>query len=310
MLIRAYAEEAGHQVIVVDNGQKAVDFFEKDRPDLVIMDVAMPVKDGIEATKDIRKLTDKKNDWVPIIFLSAMRESNDIARGIDAGGDDYLTKPIDAAVLTAKLRAMGRISDMRHELHKLNRDLRMMAVKDGLTGISNRRHFDESMIKELKRSTRTKTPLSLILCDVDHFKQFNDNYGHQVGDVCLKTIAEALQKITNRTGDLVARYGGEEFAFVLPETDLQGAEKLAESVRSAVEALAIPHAYSSVAKHVTLSFGVASVQPQKGQSIEIIIHDLIEVADEALYDAKSQGRNQVVVISEHHQQKRGIAASF
>ena len=293
MLIRAYSEEAGHEVIVVEDGQKAVDFFEKDRPDLVIMDVTMPVKDGIEATKDIRKLTDKDNDWVPIIFLSGMSESDDIARGIDAGGDDYLTKPIDAVVLTAKLRAMERISDMRHELSKLNRELKMISVKDGLTGLANRRHFDEVMERELKRSIRTKTELSLVLCDIDQFKLYNDNYGHQGGDDCLKEVASALAKSSNRSGDLVARYGGEEFAFILPETDLQGAKAVAESIRKAVESLAIPHANSSVSDHVTLSCGVYSILPQKEQDIATMTRELIETADQNLYKAKSMGRNQI-----------------
>ena len=235
----------------------------------------------------------KDNDWVPIIFLSGMSESDDIARGIDAGGDDYLTKPIDAVVLTAKLRAMERISDMRHELSKLNRELKMISVKDGLTGLANRRHFDEVMERELKRSIRTKTELSLVLCDIDQFKLYNDNYGHQGGDDCLKEVASALAKSSNRSGDLVARYGGEEFAFILPETDLQGAKAVAESIRKAVESLAIAHAKSSVGAHVTLSCGVNSISPQKEQDIATMTRELIETADQNLYKAKSMGRNQI-----------------
>ncbi len=294
MLIRAYSEEAGHQVEVVDDGQQAVDAFEKERPDLVIMDVNMPVKNGIDATKDIRKLTSLDNDWVPIIFLSGMSESDDIVLGLDAGGDDYLSKPIDARVLAAKLRAMGRISDMRHELSKLNRELKLISVKDGLTGLANRRHFDEVMEKELKRSVRTKTELSLILCDIDQFKLYNDNYGHQGGDDCLKSVAGALINVSNRSGDLAARYGGEEFAFILPETDLQGAKIIAESIRKAVESLAIPHEKSSVGTYVTLSCGVNSILPQQEQDIAVITRELIEVADQNLYKAKEAGRNQVV----------------
>ena len=169
----------------------------------------MPVKDGIEATKDIRKLTDKNNDWVPIVFLSGMNESDDIARGIDAGGDDYLTKPIDGIVLTAKLRAMGRISDMRHELHKVNHQLKMISIKDGLTGLANRRHFDEVMEKELKRSIRTKTELSLIMCDIDQFKLYNDNYGHHAGDIVLQQLSYRLSTHV-RAADVVGRMGGDE----------------------------------------------------------------------------------------------------
>jgi diguanylate cyclase (GGDEF)-like protein len=295
MLIRAYIEEAGHQVITVDNDQQAVDAFRAERPDLVILDVTMPIKDGIEAAKDIRKLNNSEQDWVPIIFLSGMSQSQDIARGIDAGGDDYLIKPIDAVVLNAKLRAMERIAAIREQLHKANRELKMMSVKDGLTGLFNRRHFDETMEKELKRAERSNTPLSLILCDIDHFKLYNDNYGHLGGDDCLIAVAKAMMKVSIRPGDIAARYGGEEFGFILPDTDLQGAQVIAESIRQSIAALAITHEHSSVTEHVTLSCGVASVQPKKHQDLTALTRVLIETADQGLYRAKKNGRNQVAV---------------
>jgi len=295
MLIRSYIEEAGHQVITVDNGQQAVDAFRGERPDLVILDVTMPIKDGIEAAKDIRRLSNSDQDWVPIIFLSGMSQSEDIARGIDAGGDDYLIKPIDAVVLNAKLRAMERIADMRHQLHEANRELKLMAVKDGLTGLSNRRHFDETMERELKRAERSNTTLSLVLCDIDHFKRYNDNYGHLAGDDCLVAVAQAMMKVSIRPGDLAARYVGEEFAFILPDTDLQGAQVIAESIRQAIASLAITHEHSPATEQVTLSCGVASVQPQKYQDLAALTRVLIETADQGLYQAKQNGRNQVAV---------------
>ena len=294
MLIQAYVEEAGHHVVVVGDGQQAIDAFIKERPDLVILDVIMPIKNGLEVAEEIHKIIDIDHDWVPIIFLSGMIDSADIARGIDAGGDDYLIKPIDATVLNAKLRAMQRIAEMRQQLHQANRKLKMMSVKDGLTGLSNRRHFDETLERELKRAIRTSTAVSLVLCDIDHFKSFNDNYGHQSGDDCLKRVAQALQKTINRSGDLVARYGGEEFVFILPETDVDGAKVLAETARSKIESLAVVHDYSSAAANVTISCGVETIEPQKGQDIAVITRELIEKADQALYQAKNQGRNQVV----------------
>lgn len=294
-LIRAYTEEAGHQVITVDNGQQVVDAFREQRPDLVLLDVNMPIKDGIEAAKEIRMLTDSEQDWVPIIFLSAISQPEAIAQGIDAGGDDYLTKPIDAVVLNAKLRAMERIANMRLQLHQANRDLKMMAVKDGLTGLFNRRHFDETMLRELKRATRSSSPLSLILCDIDNFKSYNDKYSHQGGDDCLRAIANAMMKVSVRPGDLAARYSGDKFSFILPDTDLRGAQIMAESMRQTVASLAISHADSSVKDHVTLSFGVATIQPQKDQSIEVLMRVMIETADQGLSRAKHNGRNQVAV---------------
>lgn len=181
MLISAYIEDFGHQVTVVEDGQAAIDAFKHDRPDLILLDVSMPVMDGIEAARQIRTLCDDNHDWIPIVFLSGLTESQDIAKGIEAGGDDYLGKPVDAIVLNAKLTAMSRIADMRKQLDEANRKLTQMTVKDGLTGLYNRRHFDEVMEKELKVARRIKTPVGLIMCDIDHFKAYNDHYGHQGG---------------------------------------------------------------------------------------------------------------------------------
>jgi len=294
IVIKSYIEDAGHQVIAVDNGQQAVEQFSIVEPDLILLDVIMPIKDGIEAAKEIRALCEQAHDWVPIIFLSAMTDSDDIARGIEAGGDDYLTKPIDAVVLNAKLNAMQRIANMRHDLQKANQKLKLMAMKDGLTGLANRHHFDEAIRKEFKRSMRSNTPLSLIMADIDKFKPYNDNYGHQAGDDCLKTVAQLMQSVIKRPGDLVARYGGEEFAIILPETDATAAGIVAELVQQAFDLNKIPHAHSTVADHLTLSLGVASIQPEKGQDVSDAIHTMIEVADKGLYQVKQQGGNAVV----------------
>ncbi|MBL1320477.1 MAG: diguanylate cyclase [Methylophaga sp.] len=294
IVIKSYIEDAGHQVIAVDNGQQAVEQFSITEPDLVLLDVIMPIKDGIEAAKEIRALSEQDNDWVPIIFLSAMTDSDDIARGIKAGGDDYLTKPIDAVVLNAKLDAMQRIANMRHDLQKANQKLRLMAMKDGLTGLANRRHFDEVMLKEFKRSMRSNTPISLILADIDKFKPYNDNYGHQAGDDCLKAVSQLIQSVIKRPGDLVARYGGEEFAIILPETDLAAARIVAELVQQAFDANKIPHAHSTVADYLTLSLGVASLQPIKNEDITDSIHTIIETADKRLYQVKKQGGKAIV----------------
>jgi len=294
ILIRAYIEEAGHEIMIVNDGQQAVEQFNNKRPDLILMDIIMPIKDGIEAAKEIREITERDNDWVPIVFLSGMTESKDIVRAIDAGGDDYLTKPVEAVVLNAKLRAMQRIAEMRQQLQQANRELRMIAVKDGLTGISNRRHFDETLMKEIKRAIRSDTSVSLIMCDIDFFKPYNDNYGHQAGDVCLKYVARTLEKSIKRPGDLAARYGGEEFAIILPETSADGAMIIAENVRSVIDNLNLSHDYSTVTDHITISCGVADLSPKKnGEEISGLAKQLIKSADKGLYRSKELGRNKV-----------------
>jgi len=294
ILIRAYIEEAGHEIVIANNGQEAVEQFIDTQPDLVLMDIIMPIKDGIEAAKEIRKQGVKEDEWIPIIFLSAMTDSQDIVRAIDAGGDDYLTKPVDAVVLNAKLKAMQRIAEMRQKLKKANFELRKMATRDGLTGIANRRYFDEVLAKEIKRAMRSQSSLSLAICDIDFFKLYNDNYGHQSGDDCLKYVARTMAKTSKRPGDLVARYGGEEFGVILPETNLEGAIEIVEAIRKAVEQLDLTHKYSDVTDHITISAGVATVQPAKGDDVKEIARSLIQAADKSLYLAKKYGRNQVV----------------
>jgi diguanylate cyclase (GGDEF)-like protein len=224
-----------------------------------------------------------------------MTDSDDIAKGIDAGGDDYLTKPIDAIVLNAKLRAMQRIAEMRLQLQKANRDLELISVRDGLTGLANRRHFDVQIKYELKRAMRSQLPLSVILCDIDQFKLYNDTYGHQMGDDCLKLVATIMKNLIHRTGDLIARYGGEEFVIILPETRLKNAHHVAELLCLGVESRKIDHESATERPFVTVSVGVSTLVPRIGDDIDEICRTLIERADKALYQAKEQGRNRVVM---------------
>ncbi len=193
---------------------------------------------------------------------------------------------------TAAMEHANReLTDVRRELEEKNRQLERLSTHDALTGIPNRRHFDATLEQEWRRATREASPLTLALCDIDHFKGYNDGYGHQEGDVCLERVARALAETFRRPGDLVARYGGEEFVTVLPSTAEKGAAALAEKMRAAIEALQIPHRNSPIRSVVTISVGVATVVPQPGSEPE----GLVDAADRALYAAKQQGRNRVVV---------------
>lgn len=292
VLIASCVSEARHEVILAEDGMEAVRSFKTAMPDLVILDVVMPRLDGLDATRRIRRLCRLGDLWIPIILLTSRDEDEDLAVGIEAGADDYLVKPVSPVVLQAKLRAMQRIATMRARLEQANAELRALSGRDGLTGIANRRHFDEQVRLEWRRCRRDGHPLGLILADVDHFKRYNDHYGHLGGDDCLTAVAAALKDCVRRAGDLVARYGGEEFVVLLPNTDLTGTGRVAEEARAAVEGLQLPHAASDTAPVVTLSLGAAAFPPRLLGEAEV--QDLIDRADRALYRAKAQGRNRVV----------------
>ncbi len=279
------------------DGASGIEMFKRERPDLVLLDIIMPGMDGFEVAHRIRQL-EQDGDWTPIIFLTARASDGDLQRAIEVGGDDYLVKPVSEVVLKAKVGAMQRIAQMRYSLLVLtrklddaNRELTRLSAVDGLTGIANRRRFDESLRREWRRASRAQSPVSLLIVDVDCFKPFNDNYGHQVGDECLKAVARTLEQKLRRPTDLVARYGGEEFAAVLPETALEGALGVAELMRDGVESLAITHRFSVAANVVTISAGVASMVPARGD--ENGFERLLKSADDALYRAKKSGRNRV-----------------
>jgi diguanylate cyclase (GGDEF)-like protein len=294
--LRGLVQQMGHSVIEAEDGSQALGIYAQDRPDLVLIDVVMPVMDGYEAARQMRH--SRPDEWVPIIFLSSKEADQDLDRAIEAGGDDYLVKPVSFVVLNAKIRALQRIEstrtkllEMSRELAAANRELENLSRQDGLTGIANRRHFDTYLLTEIKRASRERQPLSLILADVDYFKAYNDRYGHQAGDDCLRRVASALKAVGKRPADLAARYGGEEFAMVLPSTAMEGAVDVAKSLARAIDALEIPHDRSGVSAKLTLSQGIASLVPVHDTTPESVI----ELADQALYQAKQQGRNRYIV---------------
>jgi diguanylate cyclase (GGDEF)-like protein len=290
-----YLTNMGVQALTAETGKDAIEIYKRERPDIILLDGRLPDIDGFEVAKEIRAL-EKKKDWTAIIFLTSMTKDEDLARGIEVGGDDYLVKPVSEIVLHAKVNAMRRLVEMQrslieltHKLNQANKDLQLLSATDGLTGLSNRRMFDELSLREWRRCERMKKPFSLVMIDVDHFKLYNDHYGHQAGDECLKAVAMQMQRAAPRASDVAARYGGEEFVFVLGETDMDGAKWVANHVRQRISELQMPHEASTL-KHVTVSCGVASVLPSDQNALET----LLQTADFALYQAKEQGRNRVV----------------
>lgn len=288
-------KQLGHCVEAVSSGQEALDIYSQFDPELVLLDISMPEMDGFEVSQKIRE---QYHEWVPIIFLSGHDEPSMIAKAIDVGGDDYLTKPVDKLVLNSKLIAMQRIANMRRELkhatvklEELNRVLQQQANEDGLTQVFNRRFMDDKLKEMISLHGRYQFPITMILLDVDHFKPFNDNYGHIEGDKCLITLAQMVNELFSRTGEYVGRYGGEEFAVLIGHADIEQAQIAAQRIQQEIENIHYPHAYSQTTDHVTVSQGVITFIPKGNESI-VSIYCL---ADEALYQAKHQGRNRFIV---------------
>jgi diguanylate cyclase (GGDEF)-like protein len=278
--ILSRALDANYEVLFATSGQDALDIAFEQKPDLILLDVMMPDMDGYEVC--LRLKAEPRLRGIPVIFITGMDREEDEAKGLEAGAIDYLTKPIRPAIVRARVNNHLELKRYRDFLEELS-------GTDGLTGISNRMRFDEFLMREWRRALRNRRPLSLILMDIDLFKAFNDHYGHRGGDDCLCRVARALGECVKRPADLIARYGDDEIASLLPETDDHGVVWVARGMRDKIKDLNIPHACSSVADHVTLSMGVATLVPVVGQSA----FDLIRRADARLYAAKRNGRDQV-----------------
>lgn len=286
-------QQAGvSRVLETDNGRAALELFKSERPDLVLLDIRLPEEDGYWVARKLREA--EPGEWTPIIFLSGLDNDLDIWRGIEAGGDDYLIKPVKPIVLVAKLRAMRRLLDMRRrlvtlsaELHLANQKLNEMVELDVLTGLVNRRGMDRILHAEIAAARREGKPLTLMLCDLDHFKHLNDTYGHVQGDECLKRVGHLLREVCVRPRDVAARYGGEEFALILPHTPRSGAMTFARALGQMLRKLDIRPAAALDAKRLTLSGGITTCIPDEYTSAEAMLMR----ADQALYAAKTQGRD-------------------
>ena len=273
--------EDRHDIVVAKNGPQALQWVKTNTDiDLILLDIMMPGMDGYDVLVQLKQIDHARD--IPVIFISARDTAEDEERGLRLGAADYISKPFHAAVV--RLRVETHLRIVRQ--HKL---LETLAGHDGLTEIPNRRLFDQVLEKELARSARCGSPLSVAMIDVDFFKQYNDCYGHAQGDHVLKSVAQVLCNTLSRKTDFVARYGGEEFALILPDTDIAGAAELGEKIRLTVEAMKIAHDKSAVADCVTLSIGgITALQVPSCPT------NLLELADARLYEAKQTGRNKVI----------------
>lgn len=269
---------ATHEVFMATAGEQALEFCRATPPDMVLLDVVMPGMDGLEVCRRLKQQADTRD--IPVLFVTGNGEPEQEQACWETGAVDFVSKPVNPTTLRNRVRA--------HLTLKFQADLlRELAFVDGLTGVANRRFFDERLDAEWRRCKRNHLPLTLVMVDVDFFKRYNDHYGHQAGDNCLCLVAATLKASLNRPQDLVARYGGEEFVCLLPETELAGAMSIAHALERSVRGLQIEHANSTAGKVVSISLGVGSALPH-----EVEVADaLIRFADTQLYRAKQEGRS-------------------
>jgi len=270
-----------YNLIISRSGTRAFEFAKESQPDLIFLDVIMPDMTGFEVIKNL-----KESDGtikIPVIFITGLSSAEDEEKGFNLGAVDYITKPFRKAIVKARVNTHIRIVDQMRTIEKIG-------LVDMLTKIANRRGFEERLKVEWNRALREKTPISILVMDIDKFKNYNDTYGHQQGDMALKTFADTASKSLMRGVDFAARWGGEEFVILLPGTNIDGAAEIAERVRKNIEAVVIPTDDGTKTK-ITVSIGVNSIIPTTNS----LTKDFIEKADQALYKAKETGRNRFVV---------------
>jgi len=284
-LLRARLEARGYAIETAMDGQEALDAVAARAPDLILLDVMMPRIDGIEVARRIKG--NPQLPFIPIIMQTALETTEDKVEGLDAGADDYITKPINFTELEARVKSLLRIKGLQEELARANETLLKMSQTDGLTGVDNRRHIEERLTEMFEHAARLNEPLACMMCDVDHFKSVNDTYGHQAGDAVLRQVADIVRQ-TAREIDRVGRYGGEEFIVPLPGANVDDAAAFAERVRG--EVAARPFVYEGGTVHRTISAGVSAWPHPDVRHQEA----LVKAADDALYVAKALGRDRVI----------------
>jgi len=272
----------GHDytIFTATNGASAIEKAREYKPDLILLDILMPEMNGYDTLTQMKKCEDIQK--IPVVFITGLSSDEDEEKGLTLEAADYITKPFSSMIV--KLR-------VRNQIQIINqlRTIEHLSLIDQLTNIANRRSFDDRLQMEWKQAIREHTPISILLIDVDNFKKLNDTYGHQQGDVVLKTISAIFPMSFKRPGDFAARWGGEEFVVLLPNTSMDGAKDIAEKIRSDIEKAEIPCKDGTIVK-VTVSIGVNSLIPEQNSSVDTFISH----ADDVLYLAKNSGKNRVI----------------
>lgn len=272
--------EDEYEVISSFSGEDGYELAISNNPDIIVLDVVMSGMDGYEVCQKLKSNVLTKN--IPVIFISALGDMEDERKGLEIGAIDYISKPFSEPIVKIRIKnhlELKRIHDILSELSSL----------DGLTGLYNRRYFDQEMKIRWEKAIQDDTPLSLMLIDIDHFKKYNDNYGHLEGDECLKLVAQGIKNCTNGKDTVAARFGGEEFVCIMSGANIDTALELANKILYSTPAQKIPFAYSSVADVVTISIGLGTIHPNNA----VMLPDFIKHVDDLLYKAKHNGRNQI-----------------
>ncbi|MBD2607512.1 PleD family two-component system response regulator [Scytonema hofmannii FACHB-248] len=314
VLLREFLEKEDYRVMEVTNGKECLEAFLTVKPDLVMLDGIMPVMDGFACCKQLIQIA--KNNlatalanfdsggsslgatvisklWerTPILMITGLEDPDLVDRAFEAGASDFVTKPIHLGILRQRVRRLLQQAQLYKQLEAANKALQHLAHVDGLTNVANRRRFNNYLNSQWLSLAPERSPISLILCDIDFFKLYNDKYGHPAGDMCLQKVGTVLNEAVQNSQDLVARYGGEEFAVIMPNTNMGGAVHFAAAMQARVRELEILHEPSTISRYVTLSLGVATTIP----TFESEPSSLIVEADKALYKAKAEGRNRIIL---------------
>lgn len=288
-ILTAFLEKEKYEYAVASNGQEAIDKYSGDFFSIIITDWMMPEMDGLELCRLLRTM--KIQRYIYIIMVTSLDTKSDVVQGLEAGADEYIVKPIHHAELRARLKNAIRILDLEINLKKSLAEISELSIRDPLTGAFNRGYMDHQLIQEVKRAQRYVHPLSILMCDLDHFKKVNDTYGHQAGDEILREFVRQINLSIRRGIDWVARYGGEEFLVVLPETDFVGCGVVAERIRQFISLNPVDAFGCEI--DITASFGAVTIAPTESRHI-IHTEQFLHVADQCLYQAKNSGRNRVV----------------